>query len=88
MHSLWQNGEPHKQIDTLPGYLTPSHGFLSTRYLGTNRSEFGEGIQFVRYQSHKIFYRIKGDIIEILAIPHIHRNITKQIILRSDTSEM
>ena len=61
---------------------------LEHPHLGTNRPEFGKGIQFVRYQSHKIFYRIKGDVIEILAIPHSHRNITKQIILRSKTSEM
>ena len=53
-------------------------------HAGTNRSEFGEGIQFVRHQSHKIFYRVKGDVIEILAIPHIHQRETEKVILRAD----
>ena len=54
--------------------------------LGIARPEFGREIRLAIYQSHKIFYRTKDSAIEVLAIVHIHRQVTEDIIFRDDLS--
>ena len=60
---------------------------IDNPYLGTDRPEFGENIQFIRFKSHRIFYRPRSDIIEILAVVHVRRMVTSDIIFRGTTPE-
>jgi toxin ParE1/3/4 len=45
-------------------------GLLKIPYLGTPRPDISDGYRYLPEGKHLIFYRVDGDVVNILGIPH------------------
>jgi len=52
---------------------------LGTPYLGSARPEVSQGYRCLPEGKHLIFYRIEGDVVEILGIPHARMDIERHL---------
>jgi len=75
----WGEKQADIYLDLLEQALS---GILDNPEIGCERPDVADDCRFSPEQSHLIFYRIAGNKIQVLAIPHSSMDIEKHLVIK------
>jgi len=75
----WGEKQADMYLDLLEQALA---GILDNPEIGPERSDVADDCRYLPEQSHLIFYRIAGNKIQVLAIPHNSMDVEKYLALK------